>query len=280
MPNGGDKNYIRLCAAIEGFRVNYNAWPTAVRVRADMIADLRDHVLGPEAFAKVEAKLRIIPEDGAFMIAEDGTGRTYDYGEKGFPDQEPDIRAGNWLGVGPLEWVGIDKSMEAALTVTASPNYLGNPTVIDSVLIELWKTVFNRSSAGAMDADEAVKADSETCKNAARIFLGLDPNYTAMPAWNRPGVIDNHVAEVLNIAERDPVTRIAFLLMSYLSELWGVVAAMKKSGVGGDQFQQQEGGAVLQKYRNMLMGLIEPTPNRGDLKPDASSSAEEEEEED
>jgi len=46
MPNGGDKNFIRLCGAIEGFRVRFGTWPTAVRLFPPMIADLRDHVLG------------------------------------------------------------------------------------------------------------------------------------------------------------------------------------------------------------------------------------------
>ena len=75
--------------------------------------------------------------------------------------------------------------------VAAQPNYLGDLAVIDRVLTELWKTVFNRWKAGVADADAGVKADSEACEGGARIFLGMDANFTAMPAWNRPGSIDS-----------------------------------------------------------------------------------------
>jgi hypothetical protein len=200
MPNGADKNFIRLCAAIDGFRICYKAWPKAIRLPEGAIADLRDHVLGPQAFAKVEAKVRLIP-DNAFMVAEDGTGRTYEYGEMAFPDQEPDVCTRDWLGVEPLEGVNIDHAMEAALHLAAQPNYLGDPAVIDGVLTGLWKTVFQRWNVNVADAAAAVKADSEACEAAARIFLGLDAKFTAMPAWNRPGIIDCHVAKVTRYAE-------------------------------------------------------------------------------
>ena len=30
MPNGADKNFVRLCAALNGFRLRYGKWPTRV----------------------------------------------------------------------------------------------------------------------------------------------------------------------------------------------------------------------------------------------------------
>src|SRR5688572_24138566 len=98
MPNGHDKNWIRLCAALEGFRMRHGRWPTRVRLWPGALADIRDHLLTPEDFAKVAAKLQLIPED-APMIAEDDTGAMYNYGEEGFPNQRPTPRAIEWLGV-------------------------------------------------------------------------------------------------------------------------------------------------------------------------------------
>jgi len=74
MPNGGDKNFVRLCAAIDGFRARYKAWPTAVRLFPTALIDLRDDVLGADAFEKLQSKIQLVPDE-AGMIAEDGTGR-------------------------------------------------------------------------------------------------------------------------------------------------------------------------------------------------------------
>jgi hypothetical protein len=259
MPNGADKNFVRLCCAIDGFRIRYKAWPTAVRLRAGIIADLRDHVLGVEAFAKVEAKVRLIPDE-ALMIAEDVTGRAYDYEKNGPPSQEPDIRAQDWLGVEALESVRYDHATEAAVHLMTQPNYLGDPNVIARVLGELWNSVFKRWNAGVTNPATAGKEDTEECERAARIFLGMDANFTAIPAWNRPGIIDCHVAKVMHIRKKDPVDRITRMLLSFLTELWDVVATLQKKGVSGDQFQQQGADVVFQKYRLMLIGYVEPTP--------------------
>ena len=32
MPNGIDKNWYRMCAAINGFRSRYSEWPTKIRL--------------------------------------------------------------------------------------------------------------------------------------------------------------------------------------------------------------------------------------------------------
>jgi hypothetical protein len=101
MPNGGDRNFIRLCAAIDGFFVRYGVWPTRVRLSSVALADLRDHVLGPAAFATVERKLRLVA-DKVGIVAEDDAGRSYNYGNEGFPETLPEIDAQQWLGVEPL----------------------------------------------------------------------------------------------------------------------------------------------------------------------------------
>jgi len=96
MPNGDDKNWIRLCAALDGFFARYGKWPTRVRVFPGALEDLRTHVLGPEAFAVVSRKVRLVPDE-ASMLAEDDEGHAYDYGKEGFPRQRPDPSAREWF---------------------------------------------------------------------------------------------------------------------------------------------------------------------------------------
>lgn len=100
MPNGYDKNWVRLCAAVNGFRAEYGRWPTRVRLYAGALEDLRENVFSPESFARLTAKLRLVPDDTA-MVAEDDEGRQYSYGEKGFPSSRPTPTAQEWLDVHP-----------------------------------------------------------------------------------------------------------------------------------------------------------------------------------
>ena len=101
MPNGYDKNWVRLCAAINGFRVRYNSWPTRVRMWKIIVEDLRDNLFTPESFAKLQVKLELVVDERAGHIAEDGRGRYYDYGNEGFSKSNPDIDASFWLGIEP-----------------------------------------------------------------------------------------------------------------------------------------------------------------------------------
>jgi hypothetical protein len=98
MPNGDDKNWVRVCAAIDGFRVRYGRWPNRVRVMPVTFDDLVAHVLTPIGFALVSSYVELVPEEEAEMIAEGGSGAEYSYGREGFPegDVEPPTRA--WFG--------------------------------------------------------------------------------------------------------------------------------------------------------------------------------------
>lgn len=96
MPNGADKNVVRLCAAIDGFRVRYGSWPTVARLWPGCIKDLQQ-CLTPEGFSRIQSKLRLIEAEGATVQVEDEHGRSYDYGQDGFPETELDIRAEEWL---------------------------------------------------------------------------------------------------------------------------------------------------------------------------------------
>ena len=95
MPNGIDKNWYRMCAAINGFRARYGSWPTKIHLPEGAIQQL----FSDETFARLEKVLTFV-YDGSPFIAEDDLGRSYNYGQEGFFDP-PDIRAHEWLKVEP-----------------------------------------------------------------------------------------------------------------------------------------------------------------------------------
>lgn len=100
MPNGDDKNWIRLCGAIDGFRVKYGKWPTKVLLPMGILDDLKQHVFSRERFVKIEEKLTFVIEDLPIVAAED-KGNSYSYGDLGFPERRPQITAQKWLDVFP-----------------------------------------------------------------------------------------------------------------------------------------------------------------------------------
>lgn len=101
MPNGHDKNWIRLCAAINGFRGRYGRWPVRIRLHSLSLEDLRDHLFSKRDFARIRSKVELVPDDNAPMIAEDDTGASYNYGDEGFPLGVPKPSAAEWLEARP-----------------------------------------------------------------------------------------------------------------------------------------------------------------------------------
>lgn len=102
MPNGDNKNFIRLCGAIDGFKQRHLKWPTRVVAHSMCIDDLRNHVLSPIAFQLVTDKVELFEGDAGFR-AEDNDGNTYDYGSEGFPERRPTPSAQDWLGIAASE---------------------------------------------------------------------------------------------------------------------------------------------------------------------------------
>ena len=156
-----------------------------------------------------------------------------------------------------------DAEFAAAIHLAAQPNYLGNPAVIDQVLKDLsmevmarWHGTINLNSPAEVDA--GVERDIAACRSAALIFLGANPDYTVMPGWNRPGIIDEFIAEALNLEVPDPISRVAAALLSYLQSMWGLVGPWKNGALADAHFQVQLLGLV-RGCRNLLMGVVEPT---------------------
>ena len=100
MPNGYDRNWIRLCAAIDGFRSRYNRWPTRIRLFPGILSNLQERVFTPKTFQKIEERIQFVPDE-APIVAEDDQGAQYSYGDEGFSRTEPDVDARTWLGVSP-----------------------------------------------------------------------------------------------------------------------------------------------------------------------------------
>lgn len=95
MPNGIGKSWMRMCAAINGFRARYQRWPLRVRMPKNAISTL----FTPQSLAKISEKLELV-EDGSLFIAEDDTGASYNYAEEG-SGEKPNITAQTWLDVEP-----------------------------------------------------------------------------------------------------------------------------------------------------------------------------------
>lgn len=95
MPNGHDKNWIRLCITLAGFRARYGRWPTCVHVFQGLVTELRDHLLPANAFDAVMSRLRFI-EDGSAFIAEDDNGHRFEYGDETGGGTAGEAEA--WLG--------------------------------------------------------------------------------------------------------------------------------------------------------------------------------------
>lgn len=96
MPNGIEKNWFRMCAAINGFRARYGSWPTKIHLFEGALDDL----FKEETLHTLEQKIDFIYADWPY-VAEDEQGRRYNLAEDGFSAEPPDIPAHEWLGVEP-----------------------------------------------------------------------------------------------------------------------------------------------------------------------------------
>lgn len=69
MPNGDDKNLVRLAICIAVYRQRFGAWPTHARFTAPYLWGIA-HILGPQGFERLAdlMELRTVKDSG------DGTG--------------------------------------------------------------------------------------------------------------------------------------------------------------------------------------------------------------
>lgn len=87
MPNGDDKNWVRICCAVDGFRSRHGRWPTAVRLPPTYFENVVGHVLSPIGYALVSAVFDIVADkslvEKVAIIAMDDSGIEFRYGDRG-----------------------------------------------------------------------------------------------------------------------------------------------------------------------------------------------------
>lgn len=96
--NGYDNNWVRVCSAIDGFRARFGRWPKRVRLMPIAFTNLVCDILTPIGYAVVSSVVELVPEDGAEMIADDGTGAEHSYGRDGHAAGECDPPSRAWFG--------------------------------------------------------------------------------------------------------------------------------------------------------------------------------------
>ena len=77
MPNGNDRNWVRLRGALEGFFVTHGHWPSRVRLNRVILNNLRSDLFTPAAWERVSAHLEFITDESTPIVAEDLEGREY-----------------------------------------------------------------------------------------------------------------------------------------------------------------------------------------------------------
>jgi hypothetical protein len=97
MPNGHDRNLVRLKLAVEGFRTLHGHWPSRVRLEQGYIDDFRG-LLTEQGYRQLVSKLDLVPDWVSGMRAEDDQGASFTYGVDDDPEIPRDVNAGEWLG--------------------------------------------------------------------------------------------------------------------------------------------------------------------------------------
>lgn len=99
MPNGADKNWVRVCTAIDGFIAKHGHMPMVVEMNQLVFADLVGHVLTPTGYALVSSVVRLVPGgEGIVVIARDDLGAAFDYRMDDFQYDYDQPWAGSWFG--------------------------------------------------------------------------------------------------------------------------------------------------------------------------------------
>ena len=112
MPNGIDKNLVRLATAVESFHERFGDWPDHALLNEISLRDVR-LLLGPDFLSVVERKLRLVPAADGFRVA-DAQGRWFDYARGSYSDHSgPQRHAGSapppmpgWHWLGLTDWHG------------------------------------------------------------------------------------------------------------------------------------------------------------------------------
>ena len=87
MPNGDDKNWVRLCIAVEGFRARYQKWPETALLSKGLAENIK-RMFKPLDYEAVLTKLEIVEVEDAYHIElVDKAGNSFKYGKNGISSQ-------------------------------------------------------------------------------------------------------------------------------------------------------------------------------------------------
>lgn len=98
MPNGVDKNLVRLAIACAAFRERYGEWPTEARVAPIVLWDY-GQLLDPENFARLCARLRLRTTKRSHVSVGSATGHVVYEAVSDHPAPERTQEAWRWLGI-------------------------------------------------------------------------------------------------------------------------------------------------------------------------------------
>jgi hypothetical protein len=101
MPNGDDKNLMRLYEVVDGFRRRFGRWPTTIRLPQFERENLLEGVLTEVGRDTLLARLDFVTDEERFC-AEDASGARYAYLSRAARPNDGEPSAAEWLGVDSL----------------------------------------------------------------------------------------------------------------------------------------------------------------------------------
>ena len=78
MPNGDEKNWTRLCAAVSGFHQRHGKWPEIARLTEGAVDEIKEYCLTDSQFKHLSSRLSIMIENSQVFRVEDQKGLLYD----------------------------------------------------------------------------------------------------------------------------------------------------------------------------------------------------------
>ena len=137
MPNGDDKNWVRICSAIDGFRSRYGRWPKSVRLPPDYFENVVGHVLTPSGFALVSSVFTLASDCGlseeVAIIAQDDSGAEFRYGDDSGFFGHPELPAMDYFGQAIIR-SGLDDGLSGIRIDPAKPVQQGAAVSSDQIL--------------------------------------------------------------------------------------------------------------------------------------------------
>lgn len=134
---------------------------------------------------------------------------------------------------------------------------LGDPNVVETILRVFVKDALDRRTEYAnrdIVLVQLEQLDREACLETAGIFIGSNHFFNGLPGWNEQGGLDAFLVRELNIAETDPLLRVATTLAQLLLEMTELANYAGQEGVLEEQWDWQV-DATIETFRNFMLGI-------------------------